>query len=80
MPFWAKEKWPPYSPDANPLDFAFWPHVEKGACRTRHPNVDTLKKSVNREWAAMTPEYIRSVCSSFRKRLVAIVNAEGGYI
>ncbi len=23
MDFWSKDMWPPYSPDANPLDFAF---------------------------------------------------------
>jgi hypothetical protein len=25
--FWLKTMWPPYSPDVNPLDYAFWPHV-----------------------------------------------------
>lgn len=78
--FWSKEKWPPYSPDANPLDFGFWPHIQAKSCRVRHPNTTALQKAVDENWTAMKPEFIRSVCKAFRKRLVAIVEAEGGYI
>jgi len=80
IPFWDKSKWPPYSPDANPLDFAFWPHIQMKACGIRHPNVTAMKASVDQEWAAMDPAYIRNVCISFRKRLVAIISAKGGRI
>ena len=27
-PLWSKNIWPPFSPDANPLENAFWPHIE----------------------------------------------------
>ena len=80
MGFWDKLKWPPYSPDANPLDFAFWPHVEYRACRVRHPNINALKTSVDKEWNEMGEEYVIKVCIDFRKRLEAIIAADGGYI
>ncbi|QQP48543.1 Uncharacterized protein FKW44_008900 [Caligus rogercresseyi] len=41
-----KDKWPPYSPDANPLDYTFWVHVERKACN--------LKATVKEHWDAMT--------------------------
>ena len=49
IPFWPKEFWPPYSPDANPLDFTFWGRIEARACTVHHPNIDVLKTSVNEQ-------------------------------
>lgn len=75
-----KDFWPPYSPDANPLDFTFGPHVESRACKVRHPNLAALKASVDREWAAMSADTITNGCKAFRRRLAAILAADGGRI
>jgi RecA-family ATPase len=72
--------WPPYSPDANPLDYAFWPHVEAKACSIRHLNTNALKNAVNEEWDNLEEAYVINVCKAFRKRLEAIIAADGGYI
>lgn len=80
MDFWLKSMWPPYSPDANPLDFSFWLHVEARACSICHPNVDALKAAVNKHWDGMDPDYIIKVCKAFGKHLEAIIMADGGYI
>ncbi len=61
--FWSKEKWPPYSPDANPLDYAFWPHVQARVCRVRYPNVEALKQAIDAEWNTMDANYVRKVCA-----------------
>ncbi|QQP48747.1 Uncharacterized protein FKW44_009164 [Caligus rogercresseyi] len=74
------DKWPPYSPDANPLDYTFWVHVERKACNVRHPNITQLKATVNEHWDAMTEGYLRDSCRAFRGRLKAIIAAGGGYI
>ncbi|QQP56251.1 Putative transposable element [Caligus rogercresseyi] len=72
--FWSKEMCPPpQSPDANPLDYSFWVQVESKACTVRHPNVDE-------EWNRMTTDYIKRTCFTFRKRIEAIIPANGGYI
>eukprot|EP00095_Tigriopus_kingsejongensis_P010887 maker-scaffold86_size395752-snap-gene-2.34 protein:Tk10887 transcript:maker-scaffold86_size395752-snap-gene-2.34-mRNA-1 annotation:"conserved hypothetical protein" len=76
MKFWDKTMWPPYSSDADPLDYSFWPHVEGKACRVRDPNVEALKASVKEHWAGMEEGYIVKVCQAFRKRLEAIILAE----
>ncbi len=80
MALWPKDFWPPYSPDANPLDYAFWPHIEAKASKVRHRNIEALKAAVNEEWNLMTSDYVVKVCKAFRKRLTAIVEADGGYI
>lgn len=80
IPFWPKNFWPPYSPDANPLDFTFWVRVESKSCRVRHPNIDALKASINENWEAMSEDYVRDSCRAFRGRLEAIIAANGGYI
>lgn len=80
MAFWPKDMWPPYSPDVNPLDYAFWLHIKAKACRVRHSHLDDLKTSVNQHWEAMTLDFIKKCCRRFRQRLEAIIEAEGGYI
>ncbi|QQP40579.1 Putative transposable element [Caligus rogercresseyi] len=70
----------PPEPDANPLDYSFWVQVESKACTVRHPNVEALKTAVNEEWNRMTTDYIKRTCSTFRKRIEAIIAANGGYI
>lgn len=80
LPFWPKEMWLPHSPDLNPLDFTFWPHVESKACRIHHPNFEALKTSVNKEWNAMSSNKIRNRCMAFRRHLKAIIEANGGCI
>ena len=45
---WAKNMWPPFSPDANPLDYAFWPHIKARVCNVCHPNSTTLDQNIRR--------------------------------
>ena len=72
--------WPLYSPDANPLDFTFWPRIEGKACRVHHPNLNALKAAVREKWEVMSKCKIRAECGTFRRWLEAINEANGGYI
>jgi len=58
-----KTLWPPYSPDANPLNF--WSHIEARACSICHPNIEAVKASIDEEWMAMDPDYIVKNCKVF---------------
>jgi len=78
--FWRKELWPPSSPDLNPLDFCVWSILEKEACATAHDNTETLKKSLEREWAKIPQETFRAAVKSFRGRLERVIAAKGGHI
>ena len=46
--FWAKEMWPPCSPDRNPLDFSVWAYLEKTVCLKNHTGIESLKKDSER--------------------------------
>ena len=80
LKYWPKEMWPPSSPDLNPLDFSIWASVQAKACDRQHPNLDSLRASVAKAWADLSADSIRTVCSRFRARLEAVINANGGYI
>ena len=64
--FLVKEHVAPYSPDANPLDFTFWVHVESKACTVCHQNINALKDTVHQHWGAMSEDYIHNGCKAFR--------------
>uniref|UniRef100_A0A0K2UFA4 Uncharacterized protein n=1 Tax=Lepeophtheirus salmonis TaxID=72036 RepID=A0A0K2UFA4_LEPSM len=66
LSFWPKKILHPFSPDANPLDFTFWVHVESMACTLRHPNINNLKDTVNQYWDLMSEDYIHNGCKAFR--------------
>ena len=77
--FWPWSMWPPSSPDLNPLDFGIWGNVERKACSTPHPNVESLKAAVEKEWADMDEDFIKKTCQAFRPRIEAMIKAEGGH-
>ena len=76
MDFWPKEYWPPQSPDLNPLDYSIWWQPAEFISQI----LEALKASVNKEWKAMTNEYIADVCKGFRRRLEAVIAVKGGHI
>lgn len=78
--FWAKDVWPPSSPDLNPLDYSIWAFVQSRACKSSHPNLEALKSSISSAWESMSEAYIRKTCGRFRARIEAVIEAEGGHI
>ena len=78
--FWSRNMWPPFSPDTNPLDYAFWLHIEARACNVRHINITAFRTSVDREWMVMSRDYVIKNCNAFRHRLEGIIASDGGYI
>ncbi len=78
--FWAKDQWPPSSPDLNPLDYGVWDRVARIACATPASNITELRNRVSQAWTALEPDEVRTICRGFRRRLEAVVEAQGGYI
>jgi len=77
--FWPWKLWPPSSPDCSPLDYGIWGYIKSRACSTPHPNIDSLKASVEEEWATMSNDYVIKVCKAFRPRIEAMIAANGGH-
>jgi len=44
--FISAEDWPSETPDLNPLDYKLWAVLGDMACRKRHNNLDSLKRSL----------------------------------
>lgn len=80
MEFWPKNFWPPQSPDLNPLDYGIWGILDGKVRATPHRNVDDLKAKIMEEWEAMEEAIVAKTCKSFRKRIEACIEANGGYI
>uniref|UniRef100_A0A7I4XXU5 DDE_3 domain-containing protein n=1 Tax=Haemonchus contortus TaxID=6289 RepID=A0A7I4XXU5_HAECO len=78
--FISAEEWPASSPDLNPLDHDLWSYLESKACATPHPNLDSLKAALIREWDEIDDVLLRPVVDAFPKRLRAVVRAKGGRI
>ena len=76
--FWPKDMWPPQSPDLNPLDYGIWGIMDKNARATPHPNLESLKTSIIREWNNLSQDYVAKTCQQFRGRLEKAVEADGG--
>ena len=78
--FWEKELWPPSSPDLNPMDFGLWSILETKACRTSHPNLDSLKRKLTSAWDEIDPEVVRATCAQVLPQLRKVIKNKGGYI
>ncbi len=70
-------KWPPYSPDLNPIE-NLWNDLKRRVY-ARHPKtIVQLKKFIMAEWKATTVQYASNLCRSMPVRLELLV-ANGGH-
>ena len=76
--FISAEDWPSGSPDLNPLDFKLWTVLEGIACRKRHNNLDSLKRSLVKAAAEIPLEMMRAAIAEWPERFKACIGAEGG--
>jgi len=77
--FIRKDQWPPRSPDLNPLDYSIWSILLQRACNRPHPDLDSLRGALEREWEPLDEEVLRRIVDDFPRRVDACVEAEGGH-
>lgn len=78
--FISSAQWPPFSPDANPLDYSIWGILQDMVGKKKYQSLDLLKKAILREWKRIPGAHIRAACNSFFERLTAIIRAKGQHI
>ncbi|XP_071745909.1 uncharacterized protein [Lepeophtheirus salmonis] len=78
--FLHKDKWPSSLSDLNPSDFAVWGTFERETNRTSHPNVDSLKAVIVKDWTILSKKFIIKSYKDFRHRVEAGIATEGGHI
>ncbi|VVC24759.1 Hypothetical protein CINCED_3A000239 [Cinara cedri] len=72
---WASD-WPSASPDFNPLDYGLWCILEERACKKRHTNVESLKRSIVKAAAEISLETIRTCIEQWPERLRRCIENE----
>lgn len=71
--------WPSASPDLNPLDYGLWNILEERACKKRHANLESLKRSIVKAAAEIPLETIRTCIEQWPERLRRCIEKEGGH-
>ncbi len=74
--FWGPEKWPPNSPQINPLDKAIWVYLQNQVNSTSHSNIKSLKAAIMKHWKLM-PESVKKWCTHFWRDLESLKNNNG---
>ena len=74
------KEWPPLSPDLNPLDFSTWGTLKEIVNAKQHRSLESLKRTLVREWHRLPINTVRVAINSWRKRLALVVKHEGGPI
>ena len=46
--FISTSDWPSASPELNPMDYKLWSNLQEMACKQRHPNIESLKRSLRK--------------------------------
>ena len=75
--FIPKDCWPPVSPDLNPLDYFVWSYLESKVNGRQHTCVESLKRSLLKEWENIPLRMCRAAIKSWKRRIVSCIRAEG---
>jgi transposase len=70
-------KWPPYSPDLNPIE-NLWANLKKRVEKHNTTTTEELEKAVRDEWAATDKELCKKLVASMPNRIERLLEYEGG--
>ena len=77
--FISTSDWPSASPDLNPLDYKLWSKLQEMACKQRHPNIESLKWSLQKAAADFPVDMLHNSIYEQPQRLKDCVHANGGH-
>ena len=77
--FLPKDKWPPNSPDINPVDYFYWNSVVTRMRKIRLEKVEDLEKEIQIAIDLVPTEEISAAVKSFAKRVKKIEENKGKY-
>ena len=72
--------WPAVSPDMNPIEHA-WAHMKYQLTKREKCRNSDLFETLTEMWNELTPNFIFSLTTSMRKRILAVfIEADGGFL
>ena len=74
------EKWPPNSPDLNPLDYFFWNEVEVHLKTKKFNNIAQLTQQIKESIKEIPLKMVQDSIDNFRSRVYACEKNSGGLI
>jgi len=78
--FVPKDVWPSNSPDLNVCDYWLFSVIEGQTNTNPHPSVGSLQAAIRRAFRKLDHDEVRKSCSSFRRRITQIIEANGDHI
>ncbi len=78
--FLPKDKWPPNSPDLNPLDYFYWNEVVTNMRRGIDHTIDSFKEEIKRGCQLVSIEKIKKAINAFEGRVRRVEDNKGAYI
>ena len=78
--FVTKNKWPPISPDLNPMDYFFWGVLENQTNRRPPTTKASLIGSIKEQCISIDRKMVKKACGSFRTRTERVIEAESNYV
>ncbi len=77
---WAKEVWPPSSPDCSPLDYSVWGVTELKANAAVHKKNEDLTMKFKEVMGFFDRDIMARTCRRFCSWIEAVIAAHGEFI
>ncbi|CAF1221231.1 unnamed protein product [Didymodactylos carnosus] len=78
--FIPKEKWPPNSPELNPLDYSIWDNISSNVEYHKVKTINDLRREVEKAMKKVDVGYVREVIGAFLRRVYSVEKHGGELI
>ena len=72
-------RWPPNSPDLNPVDYKVWSVMQEKVYKKQIKDIDELRARILAAWDEMDRRIIDAAIRQWRTRLRKCIKAKGGH-
>jgi hypothetical protein len=78
--FIPKERWPPNSPELNPLDYSIWDSISNDIDYGKVETIDDLRREVKKSIKKLDVNYVRDTINVFLRRVRSVEKHNGELI
>ncbi|CAF2096507.1 unnamed protein product [Rotaria magnacalcarata] len=78
--FISKDKWPPNSPELNPLDYSIWNSISNNVAYYKVKTVNDLRREIEKATKKIDANYVRDTISVFLRRVRSVEKHNGELI